>query len=107
MLFGHWFEILILLGVALMVFGPKHMIEMGSAFGKMLREFRESTKDLNLNNLLNTEEAPKQTTLSKLSQFSQSLAASQTPGEPAEPSVPPTATVEGSTEPHEEKAPLS
>ncbi|MBF6592605.1 MAG: twin-arginine translocase TatA/TatE family subunit, partial [Ktedonobacterales bacterium] len=57
-MFGHWFEILGLLFVALLVFGPKKMIEMGSSFGKTLRELRESVKDMNWSSLVNEEKAP-------------------------------------------------
>lgn len=60
-MFGHWLQILFLLGLALLVFGPKRVIEMGSAAGKAWKEFRESTKDINLANLLNTEEAEPRT----------------------------------------------
>jgi sec-independent protein translocase protein TatA len=38
---GVW-EILILLLVALLVFGPKRLPEMGRSLGKGLREFKES-----------------------------------------------------------------
>ena len=81
MLFGHWLEILALLLVALLVFGPKRMIEMGSSLGKTLRELREATKDVSWNNLMTggDSEPEKQTTLSKLSQLSQSLSESTTP----------------------------
>jgi TatA/E family protein of Tat protein translocase len=61
-MFGHWFEILMLLFVALLVFGPKKMMEMGSSFGKAFREFREATKDMNWSNLMSTgstEEPPR------------------------------------------------
>lgn len=81
MFFGHWLEILVLLLVALLVFGPKRMIEMGSSLGKALRELREATKDVSWNNLMTGGDAEpeKQTTLSKLSQLSQSLTESTAP----------------------------
>jgi TatA/E family protein of Tat protein translocase len=73
-MFGHWPEILILLFLALLVFGPKRMIDMGSAFGKAFREFREATKELSWPGLGGGDDAsPKQSTLSRLSQLSQSL----------------------------------
>lgn len=77
-MFGHWFEILILLGLALLVFGPKRMIEMGSQVGKAFRELQGSIKDMNLSSLLTTDEEPaKPTTVetltSKISQFSQTV----------------------------------
>jgi TatA/E family protein of Tat protein translocase len=56
--FGHWLQILLLLGLALLVFGPKRMIEMGSAFGKAFKDFREATKDISWSNLLSGNEQP-------------------------------------------------
>jgi sec-independent protein translocase protein TatA len=51
-MFGHWLDIMILCVAGLLIFGPKRVIEMGGALGKAWREFRESTKDLNLTALL-------------------------------------------------------
>ncbi len=48
---AHWLEIIGLLLLALLVFGPKRLVEMGSSLGKAFREFRESTKDLNLSQM--------------------------------------------------------
>lgn len=48
---GHWLEIIVLLGLALLVFGPKRMVDMGSSLGKAFREFRNSTKDLNFSQM--------------------------------------------------------
>jgi sec-independent protein translocase protein TatA len=56
---GHWLEIIVLLLLALLVFGPKRMVSMGSSLGKAFREFRESTKDLNFSQMftgLDTDE---------------------------------------------------
>jgi sec-independent protein translocase protein TatA len=39
-------EILIILVIALVVFGPKRLPEMGRSIGKGLREFRRATSDL-------------------------------------------------------------
>jgi Sec-independent protein translocase protein TatA len=63
-MFGHWFEILAVLFIGLLVFGPKRMIEMGSQVGKMVRELRESTRNLNFSALLSTDESPKPPTYS-------------------------------------------
>jgi|SRR5690242_6556432 len=99
---GHLPELIVILGVGLLVFGPKRMIDMGAAAGKAFREFREATRDLNLSNLTNpppsaaAAEPDAQSTLSKLSQLSQSLSASAPAGDDA--SVPTTgaaATVDG------------
>ncbi len=43
---GHIWELTIILGLALVVFGPKRLPEIGGALGKGIREFRESTSDL-------------------------------------------------------------
>lgn len=101
MFFGHWLEIMVLLVVALLVFGPKRMIEMGSSFGKAFRELREATKDVSWTNLMTggDPEPEKQTTLSKLSQLSQSLSESATPTQtpPASPNMPAAPIVETTT----------
>ncbi len=47
--------ILILL-VALVIFGPKKLPELGRAFGDTLREFRKSTKDIRQEVLEEVEE---------------------------------------------------
>ncbi|WP_081415011.1 twin-arginine translocase TatA/TatE family subunit [Ectobacillus panaciterrae] len=46
--------ILILL-IALIVFGPKKLPEIGKAFGETLKEFKKSTKDLS-DDVLETKE---------------------------------------------------
>jgi sec-independent protein translocase protein TatA len=43
---GHLPELFVVLLIALLVFGPRRMIEMGSALGKAIRELRESTRDI-------------------------------------------------------------
>ncbi len=42
---GLW-EILLVLGVALIVFGPAKLPELGRSIGNGLKEFRKATKDL-------------------------------------------------------------
>lgn len=92
---GHLPEIFILLVLALLFFGPKRMIEMGSSLGKAFREFRESTKDIpgleritSLNGLLDDEE-PRRTPFSTMSQFAQNAAIE---AEPVAPTTPPSHT---------------
>ena len=41
---GHLWEIVILLVIALLVFGPGRLPEVGSALGRGIREFRDATK---------------------------------------------------------------
>ena len=36
-----WTEVIIILGVAVFIFGPKKIPELGSALGKALRGFKE------------------------------------------------------------------
>jgi sec-independent protein translocase protein TatA len=97
---GHLPELLIVLLLALLVFGPKRMIEMGSSFGKTLNELRRSLKDVpglenltSLGGLIKDDEpGPRHTPYSVGSQFAQNLSieskdeAPPTPA-PASPSV--------------------
>jgi sec-independent protein translocase protein TatA len=53
---GHWFEILIILALALLVFGPKRMIEMGSSLGKAFRELRDAAKEMDWSSLTGQNE---------------------------------------------------
>ncbi len=46
MLGGHIYELVIVLVIALVVFGPKRLPELGSSLGKGIREFRKATTDL-------------------------------------------------------------
>jgi TatA/E family protein of Tat protein translocase len=39
-------ELLVILAVALLVFGPKRLPELASGLGKAIREFRRATRDL-------------------------------------------------------------
>jgi sec-independent protein translocase protein TatA len=52
--------ILILL-LALIIFGPKKLPEIGRAFGQTLREFKKSTRELTSEVLDESDEAKKQT----------------------------------------------
>lgn len=55
---GHWFEILVILALALLVFGPKRMIEMGSSLGKAFRELRNAAKEMDWSSLTGQNETP-------------------------------------------------
>lgn len=44
--FSHFPELIILLVIALVVFGPKRLPEIGGAMGKSIREFRKGTSEL-------------------------------------------------------------
>lgn len=43
---GHIWELVIVLALALVVFGPKRLPEIGGAMGKGIREFRKGTSEL-------------------------------------------------------------
>jgi sec-independent protein translocase protein TatA len=42
----HWPELIALLVVALIIFGPKRLPEIGGALGKGIKEFRKSTTEI-------------------------------------------------------------
>jgi sec-independent protein translocase protein TatA len=42
----HWTELLIISVVALLIFGPKRLPEMGSAIGKTYKEFKKSLREV-------------------------------------------------------------
>lgn len=46
MLGGHLYELIIVLVIALVVFGPKRLPELGSSLGKGIREFRKATNEM-------------------------------------------------------------
>ena len=43
---GHWWILLILAAVALIIFGPSRLPELGSGLGKAIKEFRKATSDM-------------------------------------------------------------
>lgn len=42
----HWYDLAIVLVVALLVLGPKKLPEMGSSVGKMFKEFKKSASEI-------------------------------------------------------------
>lgn len=94
----HPLQLIGLLFIALLVFGPKKLIEMGTSFGKAFREFREATKDMHWSNLMSTEEraAPPSSPYSTAGKILHTQQATA-------PATPPSASVvEGSIEEREE-----
>lgn len=99
-LLGHWPELLAVLLIGLLVFGPKRMIEMGSSLGKAVREMRESLKDLpgvdgsGMRSLLHQDE-PLRTPFTAAAPVPPSPPPAMTVSEPAtttDPTTTPTAT---------------
>ena len=89
-MFNHIPELLGLLVLGLIIFGPKRMIEMGSQAGRMLRELRSAMKDLNWNPLAEEgSSGSTQSTLGKLSQMAQNLADQRGDEAPATAPTPP------------------
>ena len=43
---GHWWIILLILVIVLIVYGPGKLPEVGGAVGKAMREFRKASSDL-------------------------------------------------------------
>jgi TatA/E family protein of Tat protein translocase len=105
---GHLPELMIVLVLALLVFGPKRMIEMGSSLGKSLGELRRSLKDVpglenltNLGGLLKDDDnEPRRTPFSVASQFAQNLTI-ESKDEAAAAPAPSTATVVDAAPPAE------
>lgn len=42
----HWPELFVIAIIALLIFGPKRLPEMGSAIGKTYKEFKKSLSEL-------------------------------------------------------------
>lgn len=42
----HGFDLIVILIIALLIFGPKKLPEMGSAIGKSIKEFRKGVNEL-------------------------------------------------------------
>jgi len=45
-IFGHWYILLIVLAIVLIVYGPGKLPEVGGAIGRAMREFRKASTDL-------------------------------------------------------------
>ena len=43
---GHGWELIVIFVVALLIFGPKKLPEMGSAIGKSIKEFQKGMKEI-------------------------------------------------------------
>src|ERR1700730_1088554 len=43
---GHWWVLLILAAIALIVFGPSRLPELGAGLGKAIREFRKASSEM-------------------------------------------------------------
>ena len=55
---GHWYVLIIILAIVLIVYGPGKLPEVGGAIGKAMREFRKATTDLQENIKSSTSDSP-------------------------------------------------
>lgn len=96
-MFSHMFDIIVLFLVALLVFGPRKMIELASGLGKALRELRDATKEMSWQGLSGDDSHADHVTplANMLHTFTASSAA---PTPPATPTSPAETVVEGSVE---------
>ena len=72
-------ELIIVLVIALLILGPGKLPEVGSAFGKTIREFKKAATDITDTTSLNTKPATEPST---------PAAAAARPVEPAAPTAP-------------------
>jgi sec-independent protein translocase protein TatA len=80
-------EILIILVIALIVFGPRRLPEMGKTVGRSLREFRRATNDIRSEITADLEDEPPRLTVEERArQIKERRARGETPPEaPAPP----------------------
>jgi sec-independent protein translocase protein TatB len=78
-----WQEILLILALALLVFGPRRLPELGRTLGRALGEFRRATTDLK--RTLNAEIALEEGERSRSPRRPELAAASSEPADPPDP----------------------
>ncbi|TMD41688.1 MAG: twin-arginine translocase TatA/TatE family subunit [Chloroflexi bacterium] len=59
--FGHWYVLLLVLAIVLIVYGPGKLPEVGGAIGRAMREFRKASSDLQDEIKKSTTEQPEPT----------------------------------------------
>ena len=79
---GHSFELFIVILVGLLIFGPKKVIEIGAAAGRLLRDLRAAFREMGWPGFPSAGTF-QQSPLSHLSQLAQSLTADTTTATPA------------------------
>ena len=92
----HWYDLLGLVVLGLIIFGPKRLPEMGSSLGRTIREFQRSMREV-------TDPTPPSSVPPSATQMAQPVApAPETP--PVIAAVPQATVVESSTESRDEAA---
>jgi sec-independent protein translocase protein TatA len=72
-------HLLIILAIALVIFGPKRLPELGAGLGKSIREFKKAMSDVNkeINVTPEAKEAPKEMTSSTATEMKQETASKE------------------------------
>ncbi len=78
----HGLDLVVILAIALLIFGPKKLPEMGSAIGKSIKEFRKGMSELTAPK----EEEPKAPTVASYEALEREVA-SRRAAEAAQPEV--------------------
>ncbi|WIG58675.1 MAG: hypothetical protein OJF49_001421 [Ktedonobacterales bacterium] len=103
---GHSFELFIIILVGLLIFGPKKVIEMGAAAGRLLRDLRAAFREMGWPGFPSAGTF-QQSPLSHLSQLAQSLTADTTTATPAAPTPEPSVDQASPTAPTTPSAPTA
>ena len=74
----HWYELIPLVLIALLIFGPKKLPELGSSIGKTIKEFQKSMREVT-DKPEETPASPPQVTTSVRPELSAPAATTTTP----------------------------
>jgi len=89
--FGHWWILLILAAIALIIFGPSRLPELGSGLGKAISEFRKATSEMG-NAIKDEAKKPTENTPTAVgTTYTPTQLAQPAPVDPAAPPAPSTA----------------
>jgi sec-independent protein translocase protein TatA len=78
-------EILIILALALIIFGPRRLPELGRTIGRSLREFRRATSEIRSEIEADLDEPPRVTVEERARRIEERKARSQPPPEDTSP----------------------
>jgi sec-independent protein translocase protein TatA len=78
-------EILIILALALIIFGPRRLPEMGRTIGRSLREFRRATSEIRREIEADIDEPPRVSVEERARKIEERKTRSQTPPEGTSP----------------------
>jgi sec-independent protein translocase protein TatA len=84
----HWYELIPLVLIALLIFGPKKLPELGSSIGKTIKEFQKSMREVT-DKPAETPAQPPQVTTSSRPELSAPSATTTTPTAAQTPEQPP------------------